>query len=180
MLLSTQNTIYRFICRCERLSRSHPCFNISGQFYSEDAFDSFSEADFWKESIIRNTTQTAFSIIDSATSTGDPYCAVALRHIVCLTAAPPCDLDLLPVCTNSCLVYSRLLEEGNCDSFFHYYKGLISSGGITNEHGLQTLMNVTFEFNCSNASSYYAMNNVDAYLDSDNCTEFFTQQQTGK
>ncbi len=110
----------------------------------------------------------------------DPNCETAIQHLVCLVATPPCtnvtDL-LLPVCSDSCSAFNRLVEERKCDSILRSTEEFLLSSGVPEA---QLLLNLLVEFNCKNTSTYYYFNQVDSLLDSERCTDLLTHQQTGK
>ena len=129
--------------------------------------------------------ELAFNHIDSAIadSQGDPDCATALKHIMCLSAAPPCIWDhdfifippmynLLPVCTNSCLAYARLQDDGKCESLYQY--------GQENFPDLTTIIDGLHRFDCLNTSSYYHFDDLNSILDPQECTDLFSEEQRGQ
>ncbi len=103
----------------------------------------------------------------------------AFQHIICLAATPPCtnvtDL-LLPVCSDSCLAFNRLVEEGKCDSIVQSAEQFLVLSGLP---VAQSLLKLLMELNCNNASTYYYFNRLDSLIDSKRCTDLLTPQQTG-
>ena len=138
------------------------------QFNSSNGSDWISQQDI----------EYVFSDIDYfvANSSGNSDCGTALKHIICLAAAPPCDHaigdDLLPVCHQSCLAYTGLISEGECASIFNAQKELPES--------LHPVVTPIYYFNCSNASSYYHFDNLSSILDSQSCTDLFSEEQIGQ
>ena len=126
----------------------------------------------------RQDIEYVFSKIDSlvANSSGNSDCGTALKHIICLAAAPPCDNaigdDLLPVCRQSCLAYTGLFFEVECASIYSAQTDLPES--------LHSVVAPIYYFNCFNASSYYHFDNLSSILDSQSCTDLFSEEQIGQ
>ncbi len=118
---------------------------------------------------------TAFSLL--RVPPPDPNCETAIKHIICLAATPPCtnvtDL-LLPVCSDSCSAFNRLVEEGKCNSILESIEEFLLSSALPEA---QLLFNLLAEFNCKNASTYYYFDRVDSRIDSERCTDLLTPQQ---
>ena len=101
-------------------------------------------------------------------------------HIICLAATPPCtnvtDL-LLPVCSDSCSAFNRLIEEGKCDTILQSAELFLLSSDLP--EGQRIFINLLTEFNCKNVSTYYFFERLDSLIDSERCTDLLTPQQTG-
>ena len=92
---------------------------------------------------------------------------------------PPCDNNtdlLLPICQNSCLAYSKIVEAGNCTSLFDYVHTLtVSSGGSDN---LSVVLDLLLNTDCSNSSTYYFYG--ETFVDYSSCTDLFSEEEKGK
>ena len=106
----------------------------------------------------------------------DPHCGTALKHLICLTAAPPCGYNstdgLLPVCAESCLAYTLLHLHGDCGALYDQLHHGFNISSID-------LVDIITTFECSNPSSYYHFDNLTSILDSQSCTDFFSKEQRG-
>ena len=105
------------------------------------------------------------------------YCGIALKHLICLRAAPPCGYNstdgLLPVCSESCSAYSLLELHGNCIVLYQQLHYGFSIPSIN-------LVDIINTFECSNPSSYYHIDNLSSILDSQSCTDLFSEEHQGQ
>ena len=85
-------------------------------------------------------------------------------------------LSILPVFSDSCLAFNRVVEEGKCDSILQSTEHFLLSSGLVEA---QLLYDLLTGFNCKNASTYYYFERLDSLIDSERCTDLLTPQQTG-
>ena len=107
-----------------------------------------------------------FSILNTSSSV-DEACQSALRHATCILASPPCANStglLLSICTDSCLAYTRVLEEGGCD-------GILGNLAQLADFGVGDIFDLLFQFDCTNMSSYFFYDNLEMMVDSSHCTD---------
>ena len=117
-----------------------------------------------------------FSILRTSNSSVDEACQSALRHATCILSSPPCANNtglLLPVCTDSCLAYTRVLEEGGCDGVFG---NLVQSA----DSQFGDLFDLLFQFDCTNMSSYLFYDNPEMRVDSSHCTDLLPAAEKGE
>ncbi len=159
------------LCRCTPLDEEHTCYPLTGRNTPDKYPQVLPGNVYFSESSI------ASGFLFLRVPPPDPNCETAFQHVICLAATPPCnnvtDL-LLPVCSDSCSAFNRLVEEGKCDSILQSSKiFLMSTGASVDKFSLELLT----EFNCNNVSTYYFSS--DSLIDAERCTDLLTPQQTG-
>ena len=110
----------------------------------------------------------------------DEYCVSALKHGLCIVTNPPCDNNtglLLSICSDSCLAFTRILEEGGCDSVYQYGQELLPTfpPGTT-----ANVLNLLIQFDCTNTSTYIFYDDLETVVDPNHCTGLFTTSEKGK
>ncbi|XP_064397080.1 receptor tyrosine-protein kinase erbB-2-like isoform X2 [Halichondria panicea] len=155
---------------CTPLDEEHTCYPLTGRNTPDKYPQVLPGNVYFSESSI------ASGFLFLRVPPPDPNCETAFQHVICLAATPPCnnvtDL-LLPVCSDSCSAFNRLVEEGKCDSILQSSKiFLMSTGASVDKFSLELLT----EFNCNNVSTYYFSS--DSLIDAERCTDLLTPQQT--
>ncbi len=160
-------------CRCTPLDEDHACYPLKARH----SLDRYPQVIPGGVSISSTAITTGFSLLQVPPP--DPNCETAFMHILCLAATPPCtnitDL-LLPVCSDSCLAFNRLVEGGKCDSIIESAEQFLMLSGLLLA---QIFSDLLTGFNCNNASTYYFFDRLDSLIDSGRCTDLLTPQQTG-
>ncbi len=165
-----------FFYRCVPIQEQHPCLSVSAR----NSLFEYPQRLPGGVSIPIESVQTSFSFL-KVTTISTPDCETAFRHVICLASNPPCsnttDL-LLPVCEDSCSAFTRLSEQGNCDSVIRSTEQLLVSPDLVEE--FQIFFTLISEFDCRNASTYYFVDGLNSLLDSQRCTGMFSPQETGE
>ncbi len=127
------------------------------------------------------SVRIAFLVLQQFQPPPNPDCITALEHMMCIAATPPCsettDL-LLPICTESCLAFSRVFEEETCNGVLEYAQTLASTTEIK---VLKLFVDLLTQFDCNHSSSLYLHDNVEELLgsESDGCTDLQPANDTG-
>ena len=162
--------------RCTPLDVSHPCFQLPGRNTL------FTYPQYSDNQTMEITLMDIQFMVDNINRFADliyinPYCATALKHLICLRAAPPCGYnstdDLLPICAESCLAYALLEIHGNCKILYNQ----LHNGFDVPSIDLAGIINM---FECSNPSSYYHFDNLSLIPDPQGCTDLLTEEQRGQ
>ncbi len=129
-----------------------------------------------------NTVEFAFLFLDQIRPTPDPDCVAALRHIMCIAARPPCNetvQNLLPICSDSCMAYTRIFEEEACTPIVEYARTLQATSGI---QLLDFFVELFIQVDCANSSTYYFYEEIEPLLGSgsDGCTDLFSSEDKSK
>lgn len=127
------------------------------------------------------SVRIAFLVLKQFQPPPHPDCVNALEHMMCIAAAPPCNQTtdlLLPICTESCLAFTRLVEERTCDGIIEEAQILAVS---TEVKVLVLFVDLLLNFDCDEPSSLYLHDNVEELLgmESDGCTELQSANDTG-
>ena len=161
--------------RCSFIDKSNPCSLLKGR---NTFFTYPPSSDNGTVRISLQDVQIGFDYIDLvlANQEGDSDCGTALKHIICLVAAPPCNFipaaESLPVCPDSCIAYSRLLDIAKCDSLFQLDPEQLSPNSTIIAKAMDG-------FECSNMSRNQ-YNGSDPILNSQDCTNLFSDEQKGQ
>ncbi|XP_064397081.1 tyrosine-protein kinase Mer-like [Halichondria panicea] len=157
---------------CTPLHEDHVCYSLTAR----NTLNKYPQVLPGNVSLSSIAVTTGFSLL--RVPPPDPNWETAFQHIICLAATPPCtnvtDL-LLPVCSDSCLAFNRLVEEGKCDSIVQSAEQFLVLSGLP---VAQSLLKLLMELNCNNASTYYYFDRLDSLIDSKRCTDLLTPQQT--
>ena len=111
----------------------------------------------------------------------DEGCLSAMRHGMCLVSNPPCNNNtglLLSICSDDCLAFTRILEEGGCNSVYEYGFTLLQSPAFATGT-VHNLLNLLLHFDCTNTSSYIFYNNLEMVVDPNHCTNVYTDAEKG-
>ena len=164
-------------CRCQELDPNHACYTLlarnSFYFIPQQTPDGVF--------ITSDSIHTAFLILSQFQPPPNPDCVNAFKHMMCIASVPPCDKitdRLLPICTKSCLAFTRILEENTCND------ALMDANVLAMFSQIKTLVlfvDLLFKFDCDNPSALYLHDNVTAILGNsrDGCTDLLPVNDTG-
>ena len=104
-------------------------------------------------------------------------CLDVVERYICTLVAPPCNPNSngLPMqfCEQDCVAYTKLKEEGACDSTVEFVLGFAEN--VRDSDLIQSIS--TFEkFDCNNVSTYYFFE-PDDYAET--CTGLLSKQSRG-
>ncbi len=165
------------ICRCNPLPTAHVCYPLPDR----NSLFSFSQPILAGATVSSDSLQFAFLFLAQLRPAPDPDCVMALRHIMCVAARPPCNetvQNLLPICSDSCLAYTRIFEEDTCTPIIEYARTLQES----RIELLELFVELFIQVDCTNSSTYYFYEDVEQRLGSgsDGCTDLFPSEDKGK
>ena len=123
-----------------------------------------------------------FILLDKIVPPPDEACLSAVKHSLCIATNPPCNMTtglLLSVCSDSCLAFTRIVEEGRCDSLFQYGHELLQLPSFQQGTTRNTL-DLLIQFDCTNTSTYIFYDDLQAVVDPNHCTDVFTASEKGK
>ena len=86
---------------------------------------------------------------------------------------------LLPICSDSCLAFTRIVEEGGCDSLYQYGRELLQSPAFL-EGTTFNVLNLLLQLDCTNTSTYIFYDDLETVVDPSHCTDLYTASEKGK
>ncbi len=167
---------FSIACRCTLVEEAHFCSTLPAR---NTVFT------YPHQILPNNTIIPSESIVTSFSflpwETLNPLCETSFRHIICLYPRPPCSNEtnlLLPICPESCLAFSRLIEEKRCDEELLAIAKAVNAAGTP---AFIITLGILAQFQCQNVQTYYFLGDaVTSYLDPNRCTDLFTPNQTCK